>query len=261
MRWFHSMRSAFAMYSRIPTGKIEWVEENRRYALCFFPLIGLVIGGSLMVWQWLAGRLHIGSSLFAAVALLIPIVITGGIHMDGFYDVIDAQSSCQSKEKKLAIMSDPHIGAFSGMKGSLYFLMMFALFTEIQSTAAACLVALGYVLSRILSGLAAVTFQAAKKEGALADFVRPADRQVTLGVLIISWAVIALLMLYTHRWGGSCVLLTSGLLWVGYRRFAYRSFGGITGDLAGYFLQVCEMGVLTSVVIIFKLLEVVEGCI
>ena len=40
----------------------------------------------------------------------------------------------------------------------------------------------------------------------------------------------------------SAKVLVGGLLmFVFYRVFAYRQFGGITGDTAGWFLQLCEL--------------------
>ena len=42
----HLMKScliAFSMYSRIPMPRTEWQEEDMRYVMCFFPLIGLAI--------------------------------------------------------------------------------------------------------------------------------------------------------------------------------------------------------------------------
>ena len=70
------------MYSRIPMPPIEWKEENRRYALCFFPLIGAVIGAVMLGWQWLCNVLGAGDMLFAVGCTVIPIAITGGIHLD-----------------------------------------------------------------------------------------------------------------------------------------------------------------------------------
>ena len=52
-----SLISAFLMYSRIPMPQIEWKEENRRYALGFFPLVGAVIGGMLILWRCLCNIL------------------------------------------------------------------------------------------------------------------------------------------------------------------------------------------------------------
>ena len=82
-----SLISAFLMYSRLPMPKIEWKPENRRYALGFFPLVGAVIGFLWLVWYQLCTRFAIRPLLFAAGAVLLPVLITGGIHLDGFCDV------------------------------------------------------------------------------------------------------------------------------------------------------------------------------
>ena len=36
---------AFGMFSALPMPQFEWNEKNMRYAMCAFPLIGLVCGG------------------------------------------------------------------------------------------------------------------------------------------------------------------------------------------------------------------------
>ena len=33
-----------AMYSKIPMPRVEWNEKNMKYAMCFFPLVGVVTG-------------------------------------------------------------------------------------------------------------------------------------------------------------------------------------------------------------------------
>ena len=95
---FRSLLIAFSTYSRIPVPQVEWNEENRRWSMCFFPLVGLVIG--LLLWGWLAlcGSLKIGPFLRGAVSAMIPLLLTGGIHMDGYMDTIDALASWQPKE-------------------------------------------------------------------------------------------------------------------------------------------------------------------
>lgn len=49
-------------------------------------------------------------------------------------------------------------------------------------------------------------------------------------------------------------LLGAGLSVGCYKRMAYRNFGGITGDTAGWFLQVCEMTLLISTVLTEKIM-------
>lgn len=60
-------------------------------------------------------------------------------------------------------MSDPHVGSFAVIFTVLYFILQFGLFTEIDGVRAAIIPACGFVLSRTLSGFAAVTFKCAKK--------------------------------------------------------------------------------------------------
>ena len=42
---------------------------------------------------------------------------------------------------------------------------------------------------------------------------------------------------------GGVALIAAGLAFLYYRHISYSRFGGITGDLAGYFVQLCELAV------------------
>lgn len=250
----NSLFSALLMYSRIPAPQVEWKEENRRYALCFFPVIGAVIGVLLIGWRLLCLWLGFGDCLFAAAAVALPLIVTGGIHMDGYCDVADAQASCASREKKLEIMSDPHIGSFAVIRAAVYFILQFGLFSQCSLSLAGdrghiiWLVALGYPVSRALSGLAAVTLRSAKKQGALQAFVLPAHKHVTIAVLAGILILCGSMMIWLEPLAGAAELAAAVLVFGWYRQFAYRKFGGVTGDLAGYFLQVCELAELAAAV-------------
>ncbi|MGN1101489.1 MAG: adenosylcobinamide-GDP ribazoletransferase [Huintestinicola sp.] len=246
---FKSLISAFSMYSRIPMPNIEWKEENRRYALCFFPFIGVVIGGILLLWRYIADRLGVGNVVFGAVCTVIPIAVTGGIHLDGFCDVCDAKASYAPKDKALEIMSDSHIGAFAAISLGVYLLLESAFFAEARGIEAMLVIACVFVMSRAFSGLAAVTFKCAKKEGTLQSFARPAHKNVTMAVLIIILILCFGSMIFICPVMGICGIICGFGTFAYYRCFSYKRFGGITGDLAGYFLQVCELASLIGIVI------------
>ena len=84
---------AFAMFSAIPCPQPVWTEKNMRCALCAFPLVGAVCG--LLLWGWtaLAGWLPLPGVLAAAGQCLLPVLVTGGIHLDGYADTCDALAS------------------------------------------------------------------------------------------------------------------------------------------------------------------------
>lgn len=249
MTFLRSLACAFLMYSRIPMPQVEWKEENRRYSLALFPLVGAVIGGLLILWTYLCGILSVGKWLYAAICCVIPVAVTGGIHADGFCDVTDAKSSFAPREKKLEIMSDPHIGSFAAIYMILYFLLQFGMFTELDGIRAVLVPACGYVLSRALSGLAAVTFKCAKKDGTLQSFVKPAHRRNSIIVIAVEAFLAIFGMLLADPVCGSAAVAAAGISLVYYRISSYMNFGGITGDTAGHFLQVCELAELGAAVL------------
>ncbi len=247
MKLLRSLISAFSMYSAIPMPTVEWKEENRRYALCFFPLVGTAVGLVFFLWTLLCRRLEVGELLRGAVSALIPLFITGGIHFDGFCDVTDAKASCGDIPKKLEIMSDPHIGSFAAVNACAYLILQTALFCEIKTLSAAGAVACGYAASRSLSGIAAVSFKCAKKEGTLQSFVKPAHKKITAAVLLIFTAVSFAAMAAFSPAAGGLAALAAASVTVYYKGFSYKSFGGITGDTEGWFLQICELSMLAAV--------------
>ena len=233
---------ALAMYSKLPAKRVEWDKKSLSWALCWFPAVGVAAGALLFGWLWLAGVLGLGAPLRAAVALLIPIAISGGIHLDGFCDTADALGSHQTREKKLEILKDSHTGAFAVFCCGLYLILFFAAWcqAETASLRSAGAMALTPVLSRSLSGLAAVTQPNARGSGLLATFTAPMDCAKARVVLAVWIGSCAIAMVCLSPWtGGAAVLAAAGSFFY-YIAMSRRQFGGVTGDLAGYFLQVCE---------------------
>ena len=126
MRWIHSLGIAFSMYSKIPVPKVRWTNEAMQYTFCFFPLVGVAEGALLwgmgMVLYGLRDRNRLPAIFVAIVLTILPLLVTGGIHMDGFLDTTDARRSYQEPEKKLAILKDPHTGAFALIGLGVYLL-------------------------------------------------------------------------------------------------------------------------------------------
>ena len=174
---------AFASYTRIPMPQVDWSAENRRWSMCFFPLIGVVVGGLIWLWLALCDGLHIGPFLRGAIGAVLPLLVTGGIHMDGFMDVTDAMSSWQTKEKRLEILKDSHVGAFAVIACGAYLLLMAGLLSECTAAQGLGLTA-AFVLYRSMSAYAMVALPQAKKQGMLADNARNADHH---RVRLASW--------------------------------------------------------------------------
>ena len=240
---WNSFKIAFSMYSKIPVPQSEWTKENMRYVMCFLPIIGAVIGGLVYGWALLASVLGIvgKTSFYTAVMILIPVAVTGGIHLDGFLDTSDALSSWQTQEKRLEILKDSRAGAFAVLMGCCYFVLDFGVYSALDNRWLLQITCVNFVLSRALSGFAIVTFKMAKNTGLAATFSDGAQKK-TVAVWMCDYMVVAaILMLWIHPVYGAVALVVAGLGFLYYRHMAYKNFGGITGDLAGWFLQVCEL--------------------
>ncbi len=238
---------AFAMYSKIPMPNVEWTSKNKKYIICFFPFVGIVIGAIAFGWFYICQKFEIGSILFSTIMAVIPLIITGGIHIDGYMDTMDALHSYKDREEKLNILKDPHIGAFSVITLVGYYLIYVGCLSELHSGNAIKVLAIGYILSRVLSGLGVVYFPAAKKSGMLYDFSSSAHKTVVRVVLIIMFIGCSGLMLWVDLYMGLAVIVGSILMFIYYRYKSVKEFGGITGDLSGWFLTIVE---LVSVILI-----------
>ena len=231
---------AFAMFSAIPVPQFDWNEKNMRYAMCAFPLIGAVCGA---LWC-LCGALPLPALVRAGGFCLIPVWVTGGIHLDGYADTCDALSSYGDRAKKLEILKDPHCGAFAVIRLCSYFLAYFALCGCVQFTPRVGLLwTLALVLERALSGYAVAAFPMAKNTGLAHTFATAADRHTVRRVLAVLAAALGIAL--TALGGGALVLAVLVVL-ARYSHVAKKQFGGITGDLAGWFLQKAEIWMLAA---------------
>lgn len=232
---------AFSTYSKLPMPQVDWKEENMKYAICFFPMIGAAIGALLLFWVWLCGALALNSLLRAAGAAVLPLLVSGGIHMDGLCDTADALACHQSQARRLEILKDSHTGAFAIIACSGFLLLYFGALSQPEGWRPWGVVALGFVLSRALSGLALANFKGARPSGMLQAFAAASHRSVVTAAMITYAGLAAAGMLLLSPVQGGAAVLAALLCLLYYRRIAYRQFGGITGDLAGFFLELCEL--------------------
>ena len=215
--------------------------------ICFFPGIGVVIGLLICGYGRLCVLADFGMLMRAAGFVLIPVLVTGGIHLDGMLDTIDALASYGTKEQKLEILKDPNSGAFAVIGGGCYFIGCLGLWSEV-TVQMLPVIACGYVLSRGLSGLAVVRFPSASKKGLARTFKEGTKGLHSMILLVVFILAPVGVMLYLSPGSGGLAAAGAAGTFLCYRRMAIGKFGGVTGDLAGYFLQMCELVMLAAVV-------------
>ena len=240
---------AFSMYSRIPVPQVEWTGENRRYVLCFFPMIGAVVGAVLVLWDLFCAWRGVSGVLRGAGLAVLPVLITGGIHLDGLLDTADALAAWCTPEKRLEILKDSRAGAFAVITACVYFTLALGASTQMDHKALVLYAGVP-VLSRSLSGLGVVCLKKARPDGT-AKALSGEDRKMRVSVVLILWAAAAAAwLLAADLFRGAAVLAIAAACALYGKRTAYQKFGGVTGDLAGFFLQIFELCAALGVVLL-----------
>lgn len=253
-QFFKSFCVAFSLYSKIPMPRFVWNSSDMKYHFAFFPLVGVGIALLEFVWKYLQIKFGFGEILYLCLAAALPILITGGIHLDGFMDTTDALCSYGSREKKLEILKDPHIGAFSAIGVTVYFLILLGFGSEIKSFSALICVCFSFVFSRILSALGVLLLPKAKNDGMAKTESENSSKKNVVIILILEFVIFSLLMIFIltkagqisePQWPGLLKALSVFLALAVSSAVtiftAKKNFGGITGDIAGFFVCVSEL--------------------
>ena len=268
---------AISMYSIIPVPGVKWDEKNMRYCMNAFPVIGLIIGFLLFLFHAASEFFGLPQILTALGYTLIPIFITGGIHLDGYMDTVDALASHRTPEEKRKILKDPNVGAFSVIHLVCLILITFCLWYCLPGERFdPVLITLGFVFSRCLSGLSVLSFPKAEGTGLVSmfadagntgekgngadlekgyriDTVNKERKGKISRVKVIQEAecLITGAALCLKGWIGGVITITCVIIYLWYRRMSRKEFGGLNGDQAGWFLSITEVWI-TAVIVVIK---------
>jgi adenosylcobinamide-GDP ribazoletransferase len=217
--------SAFAFLTILPFRAASTHPPGRIFA--YFPLVGLAIGAAVM----LVGSItFLPRDVTAFLALATGVVLTGGLHLDGFGDSCDGLLATTTPERRLEIMKDPRVGAYAVVGLVLLLLGKWVALREITPL----LLVLPPVLGRWGMVLAAYFYPYARPTGTGVHF-REGLGRVQVVVATISAAIIAI----GFGWPGLSVLAVAPLtVFVAGRWAASRLGGGLTGDVYG---AICEL--------------------
>jgi len=218
--------------------KLKIEQEDFGKSLVWFPVVGALIGIILSVSVFFFSFLPQG--VIAALIMVESVIITGGIHLDGFADTCDGLYGFTTKERALEIMRDSRIGTMSAIGVMLLLLLKFSLFASIkQEILWKCIIAMT-AFSRWAQVLACALFKYARQEGKAKYFIEYASRRQVFA------SAIFVLALFTFFFGirGPVLFLTAlALIWIA-ANYINRKVGGMTGDTVGAINEVAEAGIL-----------------
>jgi adenosylcobinamide-GDP ribazoletransferase len=236
-------------FSSIPIHKeIPMTPKNMEKAIQTFPVLGCLQG--FVYAGLLYGLLHGTVFSHLAIAFIIwlsIILLTGGIHLDGWIDCSDAFFSYQDREKRLEIMKDPRTGAFGVISVIVLLSARFLFIYEIILKAGELSYFLIFYipfLSKMLMGMTLTMISLAKDEG-LGYLFKQSCQRKTLWIYPFYLAVVFSFQWIWQKEGimiFSCMLLFIFILFLFLRKKTVAWFGGMTGDVVGAATEGAECG-------------------
>lgn len=252
---WNSFKIAFAMFSKIPVPQAEWTRENMKYMFCFLPLIGAVIGALSLAVCWAWNRFGFRNGFAVSVLTVLPVAVSGGLHLDGLLDTADAMSSWRDRQKRLEILKDSNAGAFAVITAVVYFMLCYGAYCQFgKNQYVMRIMAAGFVLSRCLGGLCAICIPPAREDGTGAEFARKSGNKTVRNVLILYMAVLFVLMAWVDPVLAAAAFAAALGVYAYHYHVVMKYFGGTTGDLNGCLICLCEAAIALALAVVSNFL-------
>ncbi len=241
--WLRSFLIAVQFLTSIPVmirGEIQPQDNGR--AVVFYPLVGLILGSILYVlFSFLEP-----SGLSAAITLTIWVTLTGALHLDGLADSADAwMGGHADRERTLTIMKDPTAGPVAVVTLILVLLLKWAALQHMIETNTLSIV-FSLILARMMVVALLMTTPYARENGLAAEMQQNLPKKVTALVLL---GCTFLLLLMDWKTAVTA-MITAVLITLYLRHMMLKRINGFTGDTAGALIEMVELGVLVSLVVI-----------
>lgn len=234
---------AWGCFCAIPCPVRRWDESIRPLMIVCLPILGLLLGG---IWA-LAGLMvcclpQLGA-FGSALLTVLPALLTGFIHLDGFMDCCDAIFSRRNLEERQRILKDSHVGAFAVLGVNVLFLLTFSLFLTAELEEKLWVLVFLPAVTRACSAAAVGMIHPLGSSSYAGAYRARVHWGHTVVVVLIGVGCAAASVALCGRAGLSAVAAILGS--IAGLRYAVRQLGGMSGDVSGFAITLGEFsGVL-----------------
>lgn len=235
----------------LPWGREASPEDVGR-SLGYFPVVGIIIGLILTGLNWLFG-LFLPSAVVNILLIVSMVVISGGLHLDGFIDTCDGIGKHKTPEERWRVMQDSRVGSFGVVGGVLLLLVKYISLNSLPESLLMITLVFIPVLSRWAMVYAVSVYSYAKPSGLGNVFKQGASWQkLTIATFVA--LVVAVVLFPTLfpliQLRGLAVMFGVWVITVVMAAYLKRKFSGLTGDTYGAINEVAEVVVLIMILLL-----------
>lgn len=210
----------------------------------YFPFVGLLLALILSILV-IALRSFMPQLALAALLVVVLVLLTGGLHLDGLMDSCDGLFGSSTPEGRLEIMRDSRVGSFAVLGAVCILLLKVAFLASLQERLLIPALLIALPTSRWTMVLALRVFPGARSTGLGATFrqIVTSWRLVLAGVTALIIVLLAGLLVGLIVWVVTTLVALALGVWI------TRRLGGNTGDTYGAIAEVSEVVALLLLVI------------
>ncbi|MBW4436435.1 MAG: adenosylcobinamide-GDP ribazoletransferase [Pleurocapsa minor GSE-CHR-MK-17-07R] len=234
--WLLDFRAAVSFLTILPLGMVQG--RKPAWSVGFFPLIGAGIGFGL---AFLTTVTVFSQDVMAFLALAFWVIVTGGLHLDGFADACDGLFATTTPARRLEIMKDPRAGSWAVIGIGLLLLGKFILLRNVPPP----LLLLAPLFGRMAIVYAMAAHKPARPDGLGAWFRDGLGPPQVALAAAITVAITLLVLNYLPVNPLAFVAIVAVVpvtAWWASRRLG----GGLTGDIYGFVCELTELVALLA---------------
>lgn len=234
---------AWSFLTRVPTPEVADISaSDLARATRWYPVVGLAVG-TVQIAALTAGSWAVGPLFGAVLAVAAGEWFTRGLHLDGLADCLDGLLVNGDRDRRLAVMKDPHVGGLGAAGVALWVaLRMGAVQASVDHALVVPALLGGAVLARSVLAVDILAFPAASPAGLYATLRGVVGRRDVAVALAFGLIAAAGVCWASPLRGGLAVagVLALPLFW---HRAWVQKLGGINGDVLGAAVQIRELWV------------------
>ncbi|MDF1876279.1 adenosylcobinamide-GDP ribazoletransferase [Sulfurimonas sp. SAG-AH-194-L11] len=220
---------AVSMLTILPFFRVhEFYKGINGYSVMFYPLVGFLLGALLFLIS-LVLTLYIPSFHLGVILFALWVLLSGGLHLDGYCDTIDGLFV--DKSRALEVMKDPHNGGMGMIFGGVFFILKASSLAAFELV---YLLPLILMLPRLAVVFMIYTYPYISKSG----MGSLAKEELKGWQLFIALFYTLAVVWYFHAW---VLLLVTALLTFVIKHFFIKRYGGFSGDMYGFGIEVIEL--------------------
>jgi len=257
---------SIALLTRLPVAGFlsqDWSDKALGRSALWYPFVGLLLGILLVILVLLLPQ-QSAPLVVATLVVMLWVLLTGALHLDGLADCVDAMyaghavikkeplsesEACPKKQTLFRVLKDPNVGAMGVIALMLLLVLKVSLISMSSQLVLSILVAVVVSRSAALAFIVITPYTPyASKAGLGAVLAVYTPKKVSMVILLCVFVGLLFILPVVDVF---ILLVVQLMLFYCWRNYWVKQLGGFVGDAIGALIELSEVTLLLTLYFLF----------